>query len=182
MNQMSWRNEDQFDNFIFSPDVTYSYGWNFIELRKKRDNNANSYEYKISKDAVLTADENTTNSANIVTPKPPGEWIDLTLEKKELYLYLECIFSIESRNSITNRPQKYKISSAKLITAEKLPDNFSGTYQVKQDNFGYSYYEITLGRSLICIFNKNDFPTTLIVCDAIRLRTVSLNGFDKPII
>lgn len=178
MNQINWRSEDQFDSFIYPPDDG-SNGFNFIQLRKKQnDSNPNAYEYRIGKDAGLSAAN--VNYSNIITPKPPGEWIDLTLEAKSLYLYLECLFSVESRNE-GNYPI-YKISSAKLITTEEnsLPNNFSGTYKIEQDNQGYNYYEITLGRRLLAIFAKYEHPIMLYKCPNINLVNILINGFSKP--
>lgn len=180
MNEMSWRSEDQFDNYTAVPSEygsSTSVGFDLVQLRKKRDDNPDSYEYRIGKNAALTTG-GTENFANIIKPKPPGEWIDLTLKNKELYLYIECVFSISSRD-VSFGPT-YKISSAKLITAETLPNNFSGTYKVATNDAGFQYYEITLGRALIAMFSKNDLPIHLNPCSTISLTNKATNGFVKP--
>jgi hypothetical protein len=178
VNQITWRSEDQFDSFIYPPDDG-SNGFNFIQLRKKqKDPNPDAYEYRIGKDAGLEVQ--IVNYSNIITPKPPGEWIDITLKEKKLYLYLECLFSVKSRNE-AGYPI-YKISSAKLITTEEdsLPNNFSGTRKIVQDNQGYNYYEISLGRRLLAIFAKYEHPIMIYKCPNINLISSAINGLTKP--
>lgn len=177
MEQLSWRTEDQFDS------ISSSEGWTSIQLRKKRENSdPDAYEYRIGEEALLNTYSSLKQYEDIIRPKPPGKWIDLKLENKNLYLYLECFFTIESlsRSYSTGNPNIYDIVSAELITKEQLPDNFSGEYPVRQNTNGFNYYDITLGRILICMFSKNNPPIIFHKNNNIQLGIVCRNGLCKP--
>jgi YD repeat-containing protein len=167
--------DDQFDGIL---EQSYN-GFGNISTRKKPDGGSTEYQYKIDKDAKLYA--STQEFTSIIKPKVPGEWIDVTYAGKDLYLYLECIFSITKRNKDTNRPESYKISSATLITTDKqLPSKFSGTFSKQTAKDGYNYYEITLGRRFLSILPFHIQPIQYWPNSNISLGTRNINGITYP--
>ena len=106
--------DDQFEAY-YANNSAYgsSVGFNSCITRKKPGGVAGQYQYKIGSSANLTTYGK--DYASIITPKKPGEWIDVTTNGKDLYLYLECALSVSKRNTQDNRPLEYKISSARII-------------------------------------------------------------------
>jgi len=167
--------DDQFEGVS---EETY-FGFGKISTRKKPSGGNTEYQYKIEKEGELYASSKEFTS--IIKPKVPGEWIDVTYKGKDLYLYLECIFSVSKRNSATNRPEGYSISSATLITTDKqLPTKFSGTFSKKVDNDGGNYYEITLGRKFLAILPFSIQPIQFTLNTYIALSSRRLNGITYP--
>jgi hypothetical protein len=155
------------------------YGFANISTRKKPSGGNTEYQYKIEKEAKLYASDKEFTS--IIKPKVPGEWIDVTYKGKDLYLYLECIFSVSKRSTDTNRPESYSISSATLITTDKqLPTKFSGTFSKKADKSGGNFYEITLGRRFLAILPFHLQPIQYWSNTNIGLATRNTNGINYP--
>jgi hypothetical protein len=154
-------------------------GFGKISTRKKPSGGNTEYQYKIDKEGKLYASDKEFTS--IIKPKVPGEWIDVTYKGKDLYLYLECIFSVSKRNA-NGRPETYSISSATLITTDKqLPTKFSGTFTKKADSdSGDNYYEITLGRKFLAILPFNIKPVQFTLNTYIALSTRNSNGISYP--
>lgn len=167
--------DDQFEGI--SQEIYYGFG--AISTRKKPNGKNTEYQYQIEKEGTLYASGKDFTS--IIKPKVPGEWIDVTYNGKDLYLYLECIFSVSKRIEASNRPESYSISSATLITTDKeLPTKFSGTFSKKVDKFGYNYYEITLGRKFLAILPFNIKPIQFTLNTYIALGTRNSNGITYP--
>jgi hypothetical protein len=167
--------DDQFEGVS---EESYS-GFGKISTRKKPSGGNTEYQYKIDKDGKLYASQK--NFTSIIKPKVPGEWIDVTYTGKDLYLYLECIFSVSTRNSASNRPETYSISSANLITTDKkLPSKFSGSFSKKIDKSNYNYYEITLGRRFLAILPFHIQPVQFWLNTSIALATRNINGISYP--
>jgi hypothetical protein len=153
-------------------------GFSKISTRKKPDGGSTEYQYKIDKDAKLYGSQKDFTS--IIKPKVPGEWIDVTYKGKDLYLYLECIFSVSKRTE-TTEPETYSISSATLITTDKqLPSKFSGTFSKKTNTNGRNYYEITLGRRFLSILPFHIQPIQYWPNSNISLGTRNINGISYP--
>jgi hypothetical protein len=76
--------DDQFDS-SYSPNIL---GFNYTNLRKNPNSMPNQYQYKIGIDARLYSNEAGKRYENILKPKKPGEWIDITFNNQDLYLYL----------------------------------------------------------------------------------------------
>jgi hypothetical protein len=167
--------DDQFEGI--SEEIYRGFGQ--ISTRKKPSGGNTEYQYKIEKEGKLYASDKDFTS--IIKPKVPGEWIDVTYKGKDLYLYLECIFSV-SKRSTNGRPEAYSISSATLITTDKqLPTKFSGTFTKKADSdSGYNYYEITLGRKFLAILPFNIKPVQFTLNTYIALGTRNSNGISYP--
>ena len=166
--------DDQFEGVS---EETY-FGFGKISTRKKPSGGNTEYQYKIEKEGKLYASDKEFTS--IIKPKVPGEWIDVIYNGKDLYLYLECIFSVTKRGE-TNRPLGYSISSATLITTDKqLPTKFSGTFPKKVDNDGGNYYEITLGRRFLAILPFSIQPIQFTLNTYIALTTRNTNGINYP--
>ena len=166
--------DDQFEGVS---EETY-FGFGKISTRKKPSGANTEYQYKIEKEGKLYASSKEFTS--IIKPKVPGEWIDVIYNGKDLYLYLECIFSVSTRNA-SGRPETYSISSATLITTDKqLPTKFSGTFSKKADNDGGNYYEITLGRKFLAILPFSIQPIQFTLNTYIALGTRNINGITYP--
>lgn len=171
--------DDQFEAF-YTSDVGYggSFGFNFALTRKKPGGSSTQYQYKIGQNASITSSNQEFISK--LQPKPAGEWIDITYNGKDLYLYLECQLSVSQRNPLTNRPQKYAVSSARLITTDSsLPKNFSGTYVKKLDAHEYNYYETTLVRKFLAILTFTRRPVIFCGSASLLLTNYNMNGIGK---
>lgn len=161
------------------------YGFGKISTRKKPNGGNTEYQYKIDKEGKLYASGKEFTS--IIKPKIPGEWIDVTYNRKDIYLYLECIFSVSKRYAGSGRPEAYSISSASLITTDqKLPNKFSGTYSKIRDASGLFgvgggyYYEITLGRKFLAILPFHIPPVQFSLSTNINLTSKNINGIITP--
>jgi hypothetical protein len=155
------------------------YGFGKISTRKKPNGGNTEYQYKIDKEGKLYTSSKEFTS--IIKPKVPGEWIDVIYNGKDVYLYLECIFSVSKRYAASGRPEAYSISSASLITTDKkLPNKFSGTYSKIKDGFGAYYYEITLGRKFLAILPFHISPVQFLLSTNINLTSKNINGIITP--
>lgn len=171
--------DDQFES-LYNADAGYggSFGFNFVLTRKKPGGSSTQYQYKIGQNASISVSSQEYISR--LQPKPAGEWIDITYSGKEVYLYLECQLSVQQRNSYSNRPEKYAVSSARLITTDSsLPKNFSGTYVKKLDKNGYNYYETTLVRKFLAILIFTKRPVIFCNSVAVLLTNYNMNGIIK---
>jgi hypothetical protein len=166
------------DQFEAINEISY-YGFGKISTRKKPDGGTTEYQYKIHKDAKLYSSGKDFTS--IIKPKIPGEWIDVKYDDKDLYLYIECIFSVSKRAPTNNRPETYSISSANLITTyQKLPSKFSGSFSKKIDNDNQNYYEITLGRRFLAILPFHIQPVQFWLGTNLSLSGRNVNGINYP--
>ena len=166
--------DDQFEGI--SEEIYLGFGQ--ISTRKKPNGGNTEYQYKIEKEGKLYASQKDFTST--IKPKVPGEWIDVIYNGKDLYLYLECIFSVSKRTE-TTEPETYSISSATLITTDKqLPTKFSGTFSKKTNTNGRNYYEITLGRKFLAILPFNIKPIQFTLNTYIALGTRNSNGITYP--
>lgn len=162
----------QFDSSYY-PDTL---GFNYTALRQNPNNKPNQYQYKIGVDAKLYANDQSKSYENILKPKKPGEWIDIVFNNQDLYLYLECIFVVLSRD---NDSTKYSISSAELKTTTTLPQNkFSGEY-TKYSKDNKNSYEIVRGRRLLAIIPDPQAPIQIYLCPNIFLSNWFINGILK---
>ena len=144
--------DDQFEGVS---EETY-FGFGKISTRKKPSGGNTEYQYKIEKEGKLYASDKEFTS--IIKPKVPGEWIDVIYNGKDLYLYLECIFSVTKRGE-TNRPLGYSISSATLITTDKqLPTKFSGTFP-KNASQVFSTTVCIFAKSILLFLSSADAAT-----------------------
>jgi len=167
--------DDQFEGLTNESYV----GFAKISTRKKPDGGTTQYQYKIHKDAQLYASDK--EFTKIIKPKIPDEWIDVTYTGKDLYLYIECVFSVSQRNPESNRAEVYSISSANLITTDqKLPSKFSGSFSKKIDKQGYNYYEMTLGRRFLAILPFHIQPVNFLLNTNISLGARNINGIRYP--
>lgn len=167
--------DDQFEALS----ETSNTGFAKISTRKKPDSGITQYQYKIHKYATLSSSQK--DFTKIIKPKIPDEWIDVTYTGKDLYLYLECVFSVSKRSSGNNRPEEYSISSANLITTDqKLPSKFSGSFPKKTDKNGFNYYEITLGRRFLAILPFHIQPVSFWLNTNISLGHRNINGISYP--
>jgi hypothetical protein len=138
------------------------------------------YQYKIDKEGKLYSSQK--DYSNIIKPKKLGEWIDIVYTGKDIYLYLECTFSVSKRDN-KNRPETYNISSAELITTDKkLPTKFSGNFSKKTDSDGYNYYEIALGRRFLAVLPFHIQPVMFYLGTDITLSRRNVNGIFYPTI
>ena len=170
--------DDQFEAF-YTSDVGYggSFGFNFALTRKKPGGSSTQYQYKIGQNASIVSSNQ--EFINRLQPKPAGEWIDIAYNGKDLYLYLECQLSVPSRTQ-NNRPEKYAVSSARLITTDSsLPKNFSGTYVKKLDSEGFNYYETTLVRKFLAILIFSRRPVIFCGSASLLLTSYPMNGISK---
>lgn len=171
--------DDQFEAF-YTSDVGYggSFGFNFILTRKKPGGSSTQYQYKIGGNASLNAGNK--EYIDKLQPKPAGEWIDVTYNGKDLYLYLECQLSVSERDLASNRPARYIFSSARLITTDSsLPKNFSGTYVKKLDSYGFNYYETILVRKFLGILIFTRRPVIFCAAAGLLLTNYYMNGIAK---
>ena len=171
--------DDQFEAF-YTSDVGYggSFGFNWALTRKKPEGSSTQYQYKIGKNASLVS--SSEEFIEKLQPKPAGEWIDITYNRKDVYLYLECQLSIPQRIPESNRPQKYAVASARLITTDSsLPSNFSGTYVKKLDTQGFNYYETTLTRKFLAILTFTRRPVIFCASATLLLTNYNINGIGK---
>lgn len=172
--------DDQFEA-LYTSNVGYgsSSGFNSVLTRKKPGGSSIQYQYKIGQNASLIA--STEEYINKLQPKPAGEWIDVTYNGKDIYLYLECQLSVPQRSSYDDRPEKYSISSARLITTDSsLPNNFSGTFIKKLDKLNFNYYETTLTRKFLAILTFFNTPIIFSNSASLTLVSYSVNGVIKP--
>jgi hypothetical protein len=168
--------DDQFEAVDSAPNALS--GFNFVLTRKKPGGSSSQYQYKIGAAAsIIVSDKEYKNK---LQPKLAGEWIDITYNGKEIYLYLECQLSVKSRDSTSDQPQEYAVSSAKLITTDSsLPKNFSGTYVKKLNKQGFNYYETTLIRKFLAILIFNKPPVSFYSAQGVVLSEYGLNGISK---
>lgn len=171
--------DDQFEA-LYTSDVGYggSFGFNWALTRKKPGGSSTQYQYKIGENASLIA--SSVEYISKLQPKPAGEWIDITYNGKDIYLYLECQLSVSQRNPSSDRPDKYSISSARLITTDSsLPNNFSGTFVKKLDKNGFNYYETTLTRKFLAMLTFFNRPVIFCAGASLTLVSYSTNGIIK---
>jgi len=172
--------DDQFEA-LYTSDVGYggSFGFNWALTRKKPEGSSTQYQYKIGENASLVA--SSEEFIKKLQPKPAGEWIDITYNGKDIYLYLECQLSVPQREPFSNRPNKYSISSARLVTTDSsLPSNFSGTFIKKIDKNNYNYYETTLTRKFLAILTFSNRPVIFCPSASLTLVSYGTNGVTKP--